>query len=61
MSKSGTEGAENIGTECDNPISLDEVEKGLWLGMSVRSKERKYKVKFHWPVGNVSVCVCVYF
>lgn len=20
-------------TECDNPISLDEIEKGLWLGM----------------------------
>lgn len=20
-------------TECDNPISLDEIEKGLWLGL----------------------------
>lgn len=23
----------NEETECDNPISLDEIEKGLWLGM----------------------------
>lgn len=60
MSKSGAKGAENIETECDNPVSLDEIEKGLWLGMSVGLKERKYKVKYRWPVSNVCVCVCVF-
>lgn len=25
----------NDKTECDNPISLDEIENGLWLGMYV--------------------------
>lgn len=25
--------ANDIETHCDNPISLDEVENGLWLGM----------------------------
>ncbi|XP_055302217.1 dual specificity protein phosphatase MPK-4 [Sitodiplosis mosellana] len=32
MSGREAKGAENNETDCDNPISLDEIEKGLWLG-----------------------------
>lgn len=32
MSGSAAKIHENNETECDNPISLDEIEKGLWLG-----------------------------
>lgn len=33
MSESEGKGIETNETDCDNPISLDEIEKGLWLGM----------------------------
>lgn len=32
MSGREAKSAENNETDCDNPISLDEIEKGLWLG-----------------------------
>lgn len=32
MSKKEAKGIENSDPDCDNPISLDEIEKGLWLG-----------------------------
>lgn len=33
MSETEGKGIETNETDCDNPISLDEIEKGLWLGM----------------------------
>lgn len=33
MSGSDAKSIENNATDCDNPISLDEIEKGLWLGV----------------------------
>lgn len=32
MSEIEAKSIENNETDCDNPISLDEIEKGLWLG-----------------------------
>lgn len=35
MSGHEAKSSENNETDCDNPISLDEIEKGMWLGMCV--------------------------
>lgn len=32
MSATKAKGIETNDVDCDNPISLDEIEKGLWLG-----------------------------
>lgn len=32
MSEIEAKSIENNETDCDDPISLDEIEKGLWLG-----------------------------
>lgn len=33
MSETAGKSIETNETDCDNPISLDEIENGLWLGM----------------------------
>lgn len=35
------QGCGNLDVECDNPISLDEIEQNLWLGMFCYIRRRR--------------------
>lgn len=44
MSGNQAKSADNNEIECDNPISLDEIEKRLWLGNINLTQLKKYCV-----------------
>lgn len=50
MSESEAKCIEINETDCDNPISLDEIEKGLWLGVY----HFKIKLEIYSWIFNVS-------
>ena len=52
MSGREAKGAENNETDCDNPISLDEIEKGLWLGA--------FHFAFNWKSNKSNVCLFIF-
>lgn len=52
MSGREAKGAENNEIDCDNPISLDEIEKGLWLGA--------FHVAFNWKSNKSNVFMFIF-